>query len=142
MQKNLLLKDKQLKDLEKKHKSLLYKREYHRFKKGPVFYIIRETENMYKVGMEGVDVNERFRAERTTCPKLEVLFVAYTPKASLIESCMLSRYETKKLALNHEVIIDTTDNELIDGAKTIINFLNINAAIETSEEIEKYNNDV
>ena len=42
----------------------------------------------------------------------------------------------------NEVIIDTTDNELIDGAKTVINFLNITASIETAEEIEKYNNDV
>jgi len=131
--------DTAYKNLDKKHKSLLYKREYYRFKKGPSFYIIRETDNMYKVGIEGIDVNERFRTERTTCPKLEVLFLAYTPKALLIETCMLSRYETKKLALNHEVIVDTTDAELIDGAKTIINFLNIKVNIESFEELKKYN---
>ena len=51
-----IIKDQQyiIKSQEKRHKQLLYRRNYHKLKKGPCFYIISGKESVilkYKIGI-------------------------------------------------------------------------------------------
>ena len=53
-----IIKDQQelIKSQEKRHKQLLYRRNYHKLKKGPCFYIISGKESVilkYKIGIAG-----------------------------------------------------------------------------------------
>lgn len=57
--KQLQNKEEQIKKLEIKHKSILQRREYHKFEKGSCFYIIRVNDTDFKLGYEGIDVNMR-----------------------------------------------------------------------------------
>ena len=65
--------------------------------------------------------------------------VVYSEKAKMIEQIMLSRYESKKVEANHEVITDVDEAELISDVKFLLSFSHISATFEDQSEIEKYN---
>jgi hypothetical protein len=140
-EQNKLLKEQELKikDQDKKYQKLLYKRQYHKFKKGPIFYIFETDKNVFKIGFDNEDINVRLEHHRTTYPNLKLYYLCYTPHASLLESNMLIRFNDKKMMLNHEIITDMTIDKLIDSANTFINFCNFPYTIEVQEEIDKYN---
>jgi hypothetical protein len=132
-----LLKDH--KNLKTNHKQLLYKREYHKFKKGPSFYIYSIGGGRFKIGFEGENVNVRFQGHRTSCPELKVVMVVYSPNAYMLEQNMLLRFEPKKIELNHEFVHEVEEETLTNSVKSMISFLNMSATIESQEEIDKYN---
>ena len=127
------------KKLTKKHNSILQKREYHKFQKGPAFYIVNLGDEEFKIGHDGEDVNERFKEYRRTHPKSIIKYIVYTKKAKILEQVMLSRFDSKKLEKNHEVIIKVDVKQLIIDLETCMSFMNIEKTILTTEELNKYN---
>ena len=134
----LLTLDKENKQLKDSNKRLKLKRNYHKFKKGPGFYIIN-IGNQIKIGFEGENVNNRFKTYRTLCPNFKLNYLVYTDKANLLEQTILARFNLNKLEVNHEVIVDVSVDLIIEAANTIITYLNLPATIETREELDKYN---
>jgi hypothetical protein len=142
LQKKLLLQEQKIKELKTNNKNILLKRQYHKLQKGSCFYIIKTHDNRYKVGFDGVDVNERLKTYRTLIPDIKLVCLIYSDKSYLIEQCILSRFNTKKLEFNHEVLIfieDITLNELISSINTLIEFCNFKAYKCSEEDMEKYN---
>ena len=129
----------EIKEKDKKYQKLLYKRNYHKFKKGPIFYMFSTGDNLVKVGYDDIDINTRLEAHRTTYPSLKLHYLCFTPHAKLLETNMLIRFEKKKLMLNHEVILDVPINTLIESANTFITFCDFPATIESQEDLDKYN---
>jgi hypothetical protein len=127
------------KRVETNHKRLLLKREYHKFGKGPCFYIIRAGEGVFKIGFDGVDVNERFRAYRTSIPEMKVLFMIFSPRAQLIEENMLARYRDFRVEQNHEFLKELSLSELTGTVDTMVNFLRLPHQAVSAEEIALYN---
>jgi hypothetical protein len=144
LQQEIISKNKEIKLLEIKHIKLLKKRNYHKFKQGPVFYIISDGDGKsmkYKVGIDLVDVNVRLQQHRSTTPAIKLEYLLYTHKAPLIEEAMLELYkENKKFYLNHEWIYDIDIKHIIGNVDTFIKFLGIDYTID--ENIEDYNKDI
>ena len=140
----LLTLQSNIKALEKKHTQLLKRREHHKFKKGPVFYIISDGDSKslkYKVGIDEVDINVRLAQHRSTTPQIRLEYLLYTDKCGLIESAMLERYnECRKPFLNHEWIYDTDVKHVVSSVSTLVDFLGIQATVEN--DLEQYNEDV
>ena len=130
----------QNKKLEQKHKAILYKRSYHKFKKGPILYIFSdgdESSIKYKVGID-VDINVRLQQHRTSIPGLQLEYLVYVHKNSLIESSVLERYKNRrKRYLNHEWIFDTELSHIVNSITTLLQFLDIEHTV--AENIEAYN---
>jgi len=137
----LLKLQKEIRLVETKYTKLLKKRNYHKFKQGPVFYIISDSDGKsmkYKVGIDLVDVNVRLQQHRSTTPAIKLEYLLYTHKASLIEEGMLELYkENKKSFLNHEWIYDIDIKHIIGSVDTFVKFLGICATKD--ENILEYN---
>ena len=137
----LLKLQKEIKLVETKYTKLLKKRNYHKFKQGPVFYIISDSDGKsmkYKVGIDLVDVNVRLQQHRSTTPAIKLEYLLYTDKASLIEDGMLELYkENKKSYLNHEWIYDIDIKHIIGSVDTFVKFLGI--SFTKDENISEYN---
>jgi hypothetical protein len=132
-----------LKSLEKKHAQILRHRNYHKFMKGPAFYIISDGDGKsvkYKVGIDREDINVRLAQHRSTTPKILLEYLLYTEKCALIETTMMERYESKRKYANHEWIYDTSLEHVITSVQTFISFAGIEATRE--ENIESYNKEV
>ena len=127
--------NKNLKDNMKKIKR---KREYHKLKKGPCFYIV-SSDKGFKVGIDNVDINERLRTYRTYNPKTKLQYLVYSECCSIIENVIKKKFEPFLLEANHEVVIDIDLKQLINSINTLINFGNFQSTLEDKEEIDKYN---
>lgn len=125
--------------LEIKHKSLLQKRQYHKFQKGSSFYIIKINDYDYKVGYEEVNINNRLQTHRTSIPNLRLIYLVYTPDAYLVEQCMLKRFNSKKIENNHEFLTEINELELTSSVNTFIQYCNLEHKVVDIEEIKKYN---
>jgi len=128
--------------LERKHNNLLERRQYYKFKKGSVFYIISDTESKcvkYKPGFEGVDVNVRLAQHRSTSPSIRVEMLIYSgiSECRLLEASILQRYSGKRRHNNHEWVYDVEVGHIIGSVTTLLDFL----GIEYTEEgnLGKYN---
>jgi len=139
LQMELQLNQEKLKKLETNHKRLLQKREYHKFQKGPCFYIIRVNDKDLKIGYEGVDINERFRAYRTSIPKARVCAMIFTKHASFVEQGMLTRFSEKRLELNHEFITGVSHTDILHATQTLLQFCNMDFELVDQDAIDKYN---
>jgi hypothetical protein len=141
LQKQLGDEQQQRKDIEKKHKSLLYRRKHHKFKKGSIFYIISDTEasvTKYKVGIDDVDINVRLAQHRTSLPSLKLEYLMYTSKNSFVEEAMLLRYDAKRRPFqNHEWIYDISLEHILESVKTFVDFLGVEYTVD--QELSKYN---
>ena len=137
--KKLSEKDIEIKKLTKKHNKILYKRQCHKFKEGAGFYIVSTENNKFKLGIDELSVNVRFQTYRTLCPQMKVHCIVYSPKCKFIETCMLNRYECKKVELNHEVVEKIDIEHLIDSVKHIIDYFNLDATFESEDELNNYN---
>lgn len=126
---------------ERKRTELLQRREHHKFKRGPVFYIISDndsTSTRYKVGIDEVDINARLAQHRTTCPYVRLEMLVYTPKCRLLEEAMLTRYaEHRKPFSNHEWIHGIDCESLRTSARTLLDFVCVPHTIEN--DVESYN---
>jgi len=127
------------KKVEHKHKCLLQKRQYYKLEKGQSFYIIKVNDNDFKVGFEGVDINERFKAYRTAIPNMKLVYLVYTADAFLVEQCMLKRYHGKKVENNHEFLTEINELDLIGSAHTFMQFCKLDFVVASNETIQNYN---
>jgi hypothetical protein len=126
----------------KNHNQILKKRQYHTFKRGPVFYIFVSNDGRLKLGFEGISIDDRIESHRTTQPDLKIVCICYTEKAYLLEQIMLSRYETKKVALSHEVLEEIDVEHVLESVKHFVDYGRFEATFETEDELEKYNSTV
>ena len=139
----LLELQKDFKKLEDKHRKLLQKKQYYKFKEGPAFYIISDIDGKsvkFKPGFEGVDIDIRLQQHRSTTPGIKLEYLIYSKDASLIETTVLKRFESKRKLVNHEWIFDVDVNYIIKSTRTILDILNIEYIEEKS--IEEYNNQI
>lgn len=139
----LLELQKDFKKLEEKHRKLLQKKQYYKFKEGPAFYIISDIDGKsvkFKPGFEGDDIDIRLQQHRSTTPGIKLEYLIYSKDASLIETTVLKRFESKRKLVNHEWIFDVDVNYIIKSTRTILDILNIEYIEEKS--IEEYNNQI
>jgi len=138
--KNKELKEEN-KELNKKLKTILLKRQYYKLQKGTCFYILKTYGEYYKVGFEGENINKRLENYRTGIPDIKLVYLVYTYRAHLLEQNMLSRFETVKLEINHEVLVikDRSLKELISSVNLFIDACNMKTHVCSVEDIEKYN---
>jgi len=134
---------KDFKKLEEKHRKLLQKKQYYKFKEGPAFYIISDIDGKsvkFKPGFEGVDIDTRLQQHRSTTPGIKLEYLIYSKDASLIETAVLKRFESKRKVTNHEWVFDVDINYIIKSTRTILDVLNIEYIEE--KNIEEYNNQI
>jgi phage anti-repressor protein len=156
---------------EKLHAQNIQRHRYFKFgKKGPVFYIIvsgiapADGIIRIKIGVAGCQnpkpkkckkcghkpqiktsnpsIDSRLAEHRTLWPQLQVLFVAYTKDAQLLERNIKRVYKNKINPNGHEIIEDVQSQELIE---TVSNYLNLFDTLEQEpsflieENLEMYN---
>lgn len=123
---------------------LLRRRDHHKFKTGPCFYIISDGDSAslkYKPGEEGVNINVRLAQHRSTTPEIRLEFLVYTEKCKLLESSILERYIEKRTRhLNHEWIFDINVEHIIESTMTLLHFLGLNFTVE--QDLESYNKEI
>lgn len=144
LQTQLLKEKTERKAIENKHRNILHKRSYHKFKKGNALYVISDPESdtkKFKIGIDEVDINVRLAQHRTTLPALKLEFLMYTRNSGFIEKAMLDRYmESRKPFMNHEWIYNIECKHIIDGIITMCDFLCYDYTVE--ENLEIYNTKV
>ena len=130
-----------IRHLENKHNKFLEKREYHKFKEGPVFYIISDDDSKsikFKPGIEGSDINRRLAEHRSTTPAIKLELLIYTKDNAILEKNILKRYKVKRIYQNHEWIYETNKEHIINSVKFLLDFLNIEHTEE--KNLMDYNN--
>jgi hypothetical protein len=142
---NQQLQDKndKIKYLENSHDKLLKKRSYHKFKEGPVFYIISDCDSKSlkcKPGIDEKSINVRLQQHRSTTPAIKLEYLIYTDKCVIIENMILEKYSTRRKFLNHEWVFDVEIEEVVTSVKTLLTFLGVDFTEET--ELEKYNSQI
>ena len=132
------------KKLEIKHRNLLGKKTYYKFKKGDCFYIISDMDGKSvknKPGFEGVDIDVRLQQHRSSTAACKLEYLIYSKDAKLVETAILKKYESKKRNFkNHEWVFDVDVNHLIKSVRTIMDVLGIE--YEEEKDITKYNKQI
>jgi len=131
------------KQLKNENWKLKQKKQYHKFKKGPSFYIISDLDGKsvkFKPGFEGVDVFTRMQQHRSTMPGCRLEYLIYSNDSDLIEKAVLKRFESKRKIVNHEWIFDIDVDYIIKSTRTILDVLNIDYNEETN--LEEYNEQI
>jgi hypothetical protein len=143
----LLAENKQLKIrmnlLQSKHNALLRKRQYHKFKRGPVFYIISDADTnsvKFKVGIDDCDVNVRLQQHRSTTPAIKLEYLIYTDRNRILETVILQRFMAKRDFKNHEWIYDVELDDIVSSVAELVRFLCVEVTQET--ELHNYNKDI
>lgn len=141
---NEIIKQKEtIRCLKNKHDKFLQKREYHKFKEGPVFYIISDDDSKtikFKPGIEGSDINRRLAEHRSTTPAIKLELLIYTKDNAILEKNILKRYKVKRIYQNHEWIYETNKEHIINSVKVLLDFLNIEYTEENN--LLEYNNSI
>jgi hypothetical protein len=143
LQKELASEQEARKKIENRHNKMLQKRQYHKFKQGPAFYIISDMDSKSyknKPGIDREDINVRLAQHRSTTPSIKLEMLIYTDKCSLVETIMLERYKSKRNFQNHEWIFDVEKDHLIRSVHSILDL----CCIEYTEELEldEYNKQI
>jgi len=131
------------KQLKNENWKLKQKKQYHKFKKGPTFYIISDLDGKsvkFKPGFEGVDVFTRMQQHRSTMPGCRLEYLIYSNDSDLVEKAVLKRFESKRKIVNHEWIFDVDVDYIKKSTRTILDVLNIDYAEET--DLEEYNDQI
>ena len=130
------------KAIENKHRNILHRRSYHKFKKGNALYVISDPDSKsqkFKIGIDDVNINVRLAQHRTTLPALKLVFLIYVAKNKLIEEAMLERYvDSRRPFMNHEWIYDIDSSHIVNNIITLCDFLGLDYTVE--ENLETYNN--
>jgi hypothetical protein len=132
-----------LRTSEEKYEKSLERRHYHKFKKGPCFYIVSDIDSKsvkYKVGIDDDNINARLQVYRTSIPGARLEFLAYTGGNRLIEKNMLQRYSSLRKYNNHEWIFDVDVEHLVDSVNVLVTFLGIDITVE--DTIAQYNEQI
>jgi hypothetical protein len=138
--------------IEKQNYHIKKRHEYHKFKKGPVLYLISDGEHSecvkecnrmkrYKIGFDGKNINRRLGEHRTAIPFTKLEFLIYCENSSLIEKCVLLKFKNKlKPYMNHEWIFNTNLKVITTFISKIIKELNVEYSMEYN--IQLYNKSV
>ena len=132
---NSILK-KEVVHLGKLHDSILKKRNYYKFKKGPCLYIVKDdwrNLDYFKFGIT-LNINERLQEYRTIVPECKIV---YLENNKLLEDCIKLKYHGSLTHNNHEYIIDVKLDELILSLKKLIKFLKLKTT--TDDTLQLYN---
>jgi len=122
------------------HDNIKFKRSYHRYRKGPSVYFVKDPwrfGNYIKIGNSD-DINETLRTYRRFAPETQLLHIIYLNESKLLEQCMKVKYRNNLTHLNHEVVYNICLDELVYNANAIINTLNLEVTVD--ESVDKYNN--
>ena len=126
--------------LSKLHDNILKKRNYHKFKKGKCFYIVKDDwrEKEYlKFGITS-NINDRLQEYRTIVPECKILFLVYLENNELLENNIKSKYNKILTHQNHEYVLNIESDKIILIIKKLLKFLNMQSTIE--KNLELYNN--
>jgi len=140
LQNEVIKQREMINSLENKHNKFLEKQKYHQFKEGPVFYIISDDDSKtikFKPGVEGTDINRRLAEHRSTTPEIKLEYLIYTKDNAIIEKNILKRYKVTRVYQNREWIYEIKKEHIIDSAKVLLDFLNIEYTEE--KNLEEYN---
>jgi hypothetical protein len=141
LQRQLLEEKNKIKKLEIKHNNMLLKRTVHKFKKGPILYLISRVSDgktIYKVGIDDIDINKRLAQHRTTCPELRLEYLIYTTDNKLLESIVLRAFKDEREPYgNHEWIFGVNLDKIVRLIETQINILDLE--VNREENMEQYN---
>jgi hypothetical protein len=132
-----------LRTSQEKYEKSLERRHYHKFKKGPCFYIVSDIDSKsvkYKVGIDDDNINARLQVYRTSIPGARLEFLAYTGGNRLIEKNMLQRYSSLRKYNNHEWIFDVDVEHLVASVNVLVTFLGIDVTVE--DTIAQYNEQI
>lgn len=136
---------KQLEKIKDNHNSMLKKRQYYKFKKGPCFYIISDRESAvkkFKVGKEDVSIDTRLKSYRTSLPASRLEFLVYTDKNNTLETLILERHsQHKKQFQNHEWLYDIKLKTLKESVLGAFQYIGSND-YTIDDTIETYNDEV
>ena len=119
------------------------KKQYHKFKKGPSFYIISDLDGKsmkFKPGFEGVDVFTRLQQHRSTMPGCKLEYLIYSKDADMVERAILKRFESKRNIVNHEWIFEVDIDCIIKATRGIMSVICIDYTEE--ENLEEYNDQI
>jgi hypothetical protein len=142
--------NQQLLELQKENKQIKNelwkikkKKQYHKLKKGPSFYIISDLDGKsmkFKPGFEGVDVFTRLQQHRSTMPGCKLEFLIYSKDADMVERAILKRFESKRNIANHEWIFEVDIDSIIKATRGIMSVICIDYTEE--ENLEEYNDQI
>lgn len=136
--KNLEETKTELKQIAKKHNDILKKKKRHELKRGPVFYILLDTDskdNIIKVGIDNVSINARLKSHFTTKTTYKLVYLVYTEDCGLVEKNILKRYEEYKVEQNHEQLKGVDVKDVISAVRTLLTFTNMKYTEATQEEL-------
>ncbi len=126
--------------LSKNHNSMLTRRSYHKFKKGPCFYIVadewRNVEEFYKVG-ETSNINQRLATYRTAMPRTKILYLVYLSENKLLETTVKAKFKHCLSDMNKEYIAGVALETIMAKVEMIVKFFHFDTTRET--ELELYN---
>ena len=141
LQRELKLQEDKRRDVEKKYKMMLKKKNHHKFESGSCFYIISnpdDTTKSFKVGITD-NINNRLRSYRTSMPYVKVDFLYFTEENRLIENAMLCKYKHKLKCSNHEWICCVELSDLVSSVYSIVESCCIDG--KKCDEIYRYNDE-
>jgi hypothetical protein len=125
--------------------AILLKRSWHKLKQGFCYYVIKviRTTKMYKTGVSK-DINETLRTYRRMDATFQVIFLMYfnTEKDMNDFDILQNRvFESSKLILSKEQIINLTIEEILAEIHKMIEFANFSdkVTIESSDGLDEYN---
>lgn len=140
--KTLLLEHTQTK---KRHGALLLKRSWHKLKQGFCYYVIKvnRTTDIYKMGV-CKNINETLRTYRRMDATFQIIFLMYfnTEKDMKDFDSLQNRvFESSKLILSKEQIINLTIEEILADIHKMIEFANFSdkVTIESPDSLDEYN---
>ncbi|VVB54443.1 Uncharacterised protein [uncultured archaeon] len=134
---------KENRQLQTKHRQLLEKKTYHKFKKGASFYIISDLDGKSlkcKVGFEGLDISVRLQQHRSTMPHCKLEYLVYCEDALLLETIMLNKLYNNRKNFNHEWIYAMTPEQVIKEVRATLHFMSWEYSEDTT--IQNYNNQI
>lgn len=126
------------------HNSLKFKRNYHWLEKGDCIYVCHnklEPPDRYKIGKTD-NINKTLRVYRRNAPYTILDYIFFTSKSTLLEDSLLTKYLSERRPMNHEVVEDVKLEIIVDDIKKIVEFINIPGSEGSSENTQKYNDDI
>ncbi len=136
-QNHLSLKQTEFNMVKRNLETIKHKRNYHKFKKGNCFYVLKDTwrvKTRFKVGKTN-DINVRLAEHRVEMPNLIVLVILFTNSNSIVETLTLGTFD--RSLNNSEYIENTTIDDVLVYLRKLVKLNKLAATFET--ELYKYN---
>ncbi len=129
----------EMEKMQKAHDTKLAKRSYHKFKKGPCFYIVKDDwreVDYFKIGVTG-DINERLRHYRTSMPHTRLMYLLYLNENYELESTLKLIFKKHLSDINREYITGVPLDKIIKETVSFVDLCSFDFTLETG--LDKYN---